>query len=122
MELVNQVEDLCLYPMNTEEIEDFKEGRAILRCETCFALYRDTAKKLTSARAAKRLPADCNSSCTGKYIEPALMVELIAGKGEKWHKLKSRVIQHMTCSADGETHFKALSMIGQDKKTQKQGV
>ena len=116
VELVNQVEDLCLYPMNTEEIEDFKEGGAILRCETCFALYRDTAKKLTPARAAKRLAADCNSLCTGKYIEPALMVELMAGKGEKWRKLKSQVIQHMTCSADGETHFKALSMIGQDRK------
>ena len=75
VELVNQVQNICLYPMNTEEIEDFKEGDAILCCETYFTLYRDTAKKLTPAQAAKKLAADCNSLCTGKYIEPALMVE-----------------------------------------------
>ena len=53
MELVAEVDDLSLYPMNTEEIGDFKEGGAILHCETCFTLYHDTAKKLTPAQAAK---------------------------------------------------------------------
>ena len=119
LELVSEVEDLSLYPLNTDEMEEFKEGGAILRCETCFTLHRETAKKLTPARAAKKLATDCNSICTGKYIEPALMAEFIAGKNEKWRKLKSRVIQHMTCSADGETHFKALSIIGQDRKHRK---
>ena len=69
--------------MNTEEIGDFAEGGAILRCETCFTLYQDTARKLTPARAAKKLAADCNSLCTGKYIAPAVMAELLAGEGDK---------------------------------------
>ena len=120
LELVSEVEDLSLYPMDNEEIEDFKEGGAVLRCETCFTLYCDAAKKLTPARAAKKLAVGCNSICTGKYIEPSLMAELMSGKSEKWRKLKRRIIQHMTCSADGETHFKALSMIGQDRQLRKQ--
>ena len=98
LELVSEVEDLSLYPLNTDEMEEFKEGGAIVRSETCFTLHRETAKKLTPARAAKKLATDCNSM---------------------WRKLKSRVIQHMTCSADGETHFKALSIIGQDRKHRK---
>ena len=119
IELVNAVEHLALYPMNAGEFEDFEQGGAILRCETCFMLHRETARRLTPARAAKKLATDCKSICTGKYIQPSLMADLMAGKGEKWRKLKNRVLQHMTCSTDGQTHFKALTMLAEDKKLKK---
>jgi hypothetical protein len=100
--------------MNATEHGEFKQGGAILRFETCFTLYRDKARKLTQARAAKKLASDCKSICTGKYIEPELMAEYIAGKGEKW-----RVLQHMVCSTDRQTHYNALTMIAQDNKLKK---
>ena len=30
-----------------------------------------------------------------------------------WHKLKSSVIQHMLCSVDVQTHFKALTALSE---------
>lgn len=106
--------------MNAEKVEEgFEQGGAILRCETCFLHQRDVGRELTPARAAKRLSADCNSICTGKYIEPALMADLLAGNGEKWRKLKSRVLHHMICSTDKQSHFKALTMIAEDNRLKK---
>ena len=90
IKLVHAVEHLALYPMNAGEFEDFEKGGAILRCETCFMLHRETARRLTPAQAVKKLATDCKSICTGKYIEPSLMADLMAGKGEK-----NRVLQHM---------------------------
>ena len=119
IELVNPVEHLALYPMNAGEFEDFEEGGAILRCETCFMLHRETARRLTPAQAAKKLATDCKSICTDKYIQPSLTAKLMVGKGEKWQKLNNRVLQHMICSTNGRTHFKALTMLAEDKKLKK---
>ena len=42
-----------------------------------------------------------------------------AGKGDNWHRLKSRVLQHMICATDGQTHFKALALLNKDATLKK---
>ncbi len=44
------------------------------------------------------------------------MAECMAGQGEKWRKLKSHIIQHMAWSTDGQTHFKELRMLSEERK------
>ena len=59
IELVNSIEYLALYPMSDEECNDddiLKHGGAILRCKTCFVLFKDKAKKVTPCRAAANYP------------------------------------------------------------------
>ena len=43
------------------------------------------------------------------------MKELMHGDGPYWRKLKSSVIQHMLCSCDGQTHFKALAALSEEQ-------
>ena len=82
VELVSRVKDLELFPMSEDDDHDiFDSGGAILRCKTCFSLYKDKALKLTPARAAKKLAADCKSICTGRYLNPEKMSSLISGEG-----------------------------------------
>ena len=116
VELVNEIDCLQLYPL-TENDENEFEGNsgAILRCETCFTLYKDKASRLTPAKAAKKLSRDCVSICTGRYLSEERMKELIDGDGPYWRKLKSAVIQHMLCSVDGQTHFKALTALSEER-------
>ena len=120
VELVSHVEDLAIYPMSEEDEEGlFKEGGAILRCETCFALYKDKANKLTPVKAAQKLASDCRSICTGKYLSPERMESAMAGQGEYWLKMKSYILRHMICAEDGQTHFKALTMLSEEKNLKK---
>lgn len=121
VELVRSVDCLTLYPLPTDEDMDgiFKEGGAILRCETCFTLHKDKARKLTPAKAARRLSSDCLSICTGKYLNPDSMAEMMSGQSGNWRKLKSRILQHMVCASDGQTHFKALTLISEEDALKK---
>ncbi|CAB3982584.1 Hypothetical predicted protein [Paramuricea clavata] len=120
VELVSHVEDLAIYPMSEEDEEGlFKEGGAILRCETCFSLYKDKANKLTPVKAAQKLASDCRSICTGKYLSPERMESAMAGQGESWRKMKSSILRHMICAEDGQTHFKALTMLSEEKNLKK---
>ncbi len=41
------------------------------------------------------------------------------GVGAYWCKLKSSVIQHMLCSCDGQTHFKALTALNKENNLMK---
>eukprot|EP00794_Sanderia_malayensis_P020913 gene20913-22967_t len=61
-ELVAAFDHIALYPKNKGELEEFGDGGAVLRCETCFVLYRDRARMLTPARAAKSFLPTVNSS------------------------------------------------------------
>lgn len=115
IELVNSVNDLQIYPLSDSDTDDFFNGTgAILRCETCFTLFKDKAARLTPAKAARICAADCKSICTGRYIEPEKMEMFMRGDGDEWRRLKSNVMQHMICAADGQTHFKALSAISEE--------
>lgn len=120
VELVSHVEDLALYPMSKDDASGFiKGGGAILRCETCFALYKDRAGKLTPSKAAHKLASDCSSICTGKYLSPDRMENAMSGQGEYWRKMKSSILQHMICAEDGQTHFKALTMLSEERNLKK---
>ena len=119
LELVANIDCLTLYPLPPDDMHIFKDGGAILRCETCFTLYRDKANKLTAARAARKLSSDCVSICTGKYLNPECMTEMMSGKGDNWRRLKSRVLQHMICATDGQTHFKALTLLNEEATLKK---
>ena len=116
IELVNSIDCLSLYPALLGGEDFIEDSGAILRCETCFSLYKDKATKLTPAKAAQALSAQCLSICTGKYLSPDTMVEMTAGYGENWRKLKSRILQHMVCANDGQTHFKALTLKSEDER------
>lgn len=114
VELVNAIECLELYPLSNKDKGVFEEGSgAILRCETCFTLYKDRAVKMTPPRAARKLAADCNSICTGRYLNPERMAIVMKGEGVYWRKLKSSILQHMICAGDGQTHFKALCSVSE---------
>ena len=117
VELVSLVKDLELFPMSKDDEHDdiFHSGGAILRCKTCFSLYKGKAGTLTPAKAAKKLAADCNSICTGRYFNPEKMSSLVNGEGVYWRKLKSSVLKHMICAEDGQTHFKALTMLSEER-------
>ncbi len=53
VELVNNIDDLQLYPLSATDTDEFFDGTgAILRCETCFTLFKDKAVRLTPAKAA----------------------------------------------------------------------
>lgn len=65
------------------------------------------------------LSADCRSICTGKYIDPQRMESLVDGEGAYWRKFKSDILQHMTCATDGQTHFKALSALSEERNLRK---
>ena len=120
VELVSSVKDLELYPMSSNDKDEYFDGSgAILRCETCFTLYKNRAGKLTPAKAAKMLASDCKSICTGKYISPETMASLMNGEGEYWRKLKSSILQHMICAEDGQTHFKALTAQSEERNLRK---
>ena len=119
VELVTNIQCLALYPLPVDDMDIFKDGGAILRCETCFTLHKDKANKLTAARAARKLSSDCFSICTGKYLNPDCMTEMMSGKGDNWRRLKSRVLQHMICATDGQTHFKALTLLNEDATLKK---
>ena len=106
LELVANIDCLTLYPLPPEDLHIFEDGGAILRCETCFTLYRDKANKLTAAQLARKLSSDCVSICTGKYLNPECMAEMMSGKGDNWRRLKSRVLQHMICATDGKPTLK----------------
>ena len=117
IELVNAIDCLEIYPLSSKDTDVFEEGSgAILRCETCFTLYKDRAVNLTPARAARKLATDCNSICTGRYLNPERMVSVMRGDGVYWRKLKSSILQHMICAGDGQTHFKALHAVSEAKK------
>ena len=50
VELVKEIDCLQLYPLVDKEKDEFDgNSGAILRCETCFFLYKDKAVKLTPA-------------------------------------------------------------------------
>ena len=116
VELVNAIDCLELYPLSSKDQEEFEDGSgAILRCETCFFLNKDKAVKLTPVRAAKKLAADCSSICTGKYLSPDRIESLMKGEGNYWRKLKSSIFQHMICANDGQTNFKALSAVNEER-------
>eukprot|EP00794_Sanderia_malayensis_P001913 gene1913-2171_t len=116
VELVNGIEHLELYPLTSTDKDEFLEGSgAILRCEICFSLHKDRAGRLTPAKAAKKLSVDCKSICTGRFINPEKMESFMKGTGEDWRKLKSNILQHMICAADGQTHFKALSALSEER-------
>ena len=120
VELVEKIECLQLYPLNNKEEDEFDgSSGAILRCGTCFFLYKDKALRLTPARAAKKLSRDCTSICTGRYLDQERMEELLNGRGAHWRKLKSSVIQHMLCACDGQTHFKALTALNEENNVKK---
>ena len=94
-------------------------GGAILRCETCFVLHKDKTGKLTPARAAHQLSHQCNSICTGRYLDEDKMSQVMSGKGNYWRKLKSSILQHMIRATDGQTHFKALTLINEESNLKK---
>ena len=120
VELVGSIDSLALYPLDsTVDIELFNGGGAILRCETCFVLHKDKTAKLTPARTAHKLPNQCNSICTGRYLDEDKMSQVMLGKGNYWQKLKSSILQHMICATDGQTHFKALTMINEESNLKK---
>ena len=120
VELVSCIDSLALYPLdNTVDIELFNGGGAILRCKTCFVLHKDKAIKLTPTRAAHKLSHQCNSVCTGRYLDEDKMSQVMSGKGNYWRKLTSSVLQHMICATDGQTHFKALKMINEESNLKK---
>ena len=120
IELVKEIDCLQIYPLFDKEKDEFDgNSGAILRCETCFFLYKGKAAKLTPARAAKKLSRECVSICTGKYITAEKMEELLNGEGAYWRKLKSTIIQHMLCACDGQTHFKALTALNEEKNLMK---
>ena len=116
VELVQSLDCLSLNPMMWDgDLDLFAECGAIIRCEVCFTLHKDKARKLTPARPAKALPKDCSSICTGKFISPEIMEEMISGNDENWRKLKSRTLQHMECASDGQVrcyrHFNIRHFI-----------
>ncbi len=120
VELVNSIDDLHLYPLYYSDADEFFNGTgAILRCETCFTLFKDKAARLTPAKAARKCAADCKSICTGKYIEPEKMELFMKGDGDEWRRLKSCIMQHMICATDGQNHFKALSAISEETNLKK---
>ena len=47
------------------------------------------------------------------------MTEMMSGKGDNWRRLKSRVLQHMICATDGQTHFKALTLLNEEATLKK---
>ena len=71
---------LSFRSLSEDDYALFKDGGAILRCETCFSLYKDKAKKLTASRAAQKLGSDCLSICTGKYLNADSMDEMMLGE------------------------------------------
>jgi hypothetical protein len=120
LELVSSIESFTLYPLgNAEDIDLLRGSGAILRCETCFVLHKDKASKLTPARAAHKLYFQCNSICTGRYLDEDKMSQVMSGKGNYWRKLKSSILQHMICATDGQTHVKALTMINEESNLKK---
>ena len=47
------------------------------------------------------------------------MTEMMSGKGDNWHRLKSRVLQLMICATDGQTHFKAVTLLNEEATLKK---
>jgi hypothetical protein len=43
------------------------------------------------------------------------MTEMMSGKGDNWRRLKSRVLQHMVCASDEQTHFKAMTLLNEEE-------
>ena len=116
VELVSLVKDLELFPMSEDDEHDdiFLSGDAILRCKTCFSLYKSKAGTLTPAQAAKKFRT-WHSICTGRYFNPEKMSSLVNGEGVYWRKPKSSLLKHMICAKDGQTHFKVLTMLSEER-------
>ena len=47
------------------------------------------------------------------------MKSAMAGQGEYWGKMKCSILRHMIYAEDGQTHFKALMMLSEEKNLKK---